>query len=168
MYRVYRILYLGRYVSCECSGRWWAHDKCTLLLLLLYLIRPVLLQIIGSGGKGGGGSRSHYSSVVLWGTHLVQLNDYNLLTHALWLAVNDCNPLTHALWLVRLFLGRVLGSATCSWSLRFYSAFYVTDPGMTNCVEMSVVLISLWSNRCGTDVSVCVVWCKQPPGHPKI
>ena len=29
---VYRISYLGSYVLCECSGRWWACDKCTLLL----------------------------------------------------------------------------------------------------------------------------------------
>ena len=29
---VYRISYLGYYVSCERSGRWWMHDECTLLL----------------------------------------------------------------------------------------------------------------------------------------
>ena len=30
---VCRILHWGWYVWCERSGRWWAHDTCTLLLL---------------------------------------------------------------------------------------------------------------------------------------
>ena len=28
------ILYLGKIIMYECSGYWWVHDKCTLLLLL--------------------------------------------------------------------------------------------------------------------------------------
>ena len=40
------------YVSCERSGRWWAHGKCTLLLL----VSPFLFQFYNIKQKRGLGS----------------------------------------------------------------------------------------------------------------
>ena len=34
---VYRISHLGYYVSCECSGRWKAHDKCIIIIIIIII-----------------------------------------------------------------------------------------------------------------------------------
>ena len=61
---VYRISYLGQYVSCEHPGHWWAHDKCTLLLLLL----PVVLSWLVDGRNGWLGVKHQITYLLVEGS----------------------------------------------------------------------------------------------------